>query len=600
MLNINLEEVPSSCGVYLFKGKKGEVLYIGKAKDLKTRLSYYLKNSFLSPKVYHLLQTAEKVEYFLTHNEKEALLLEANLIKKYRPKYNVLLKDDKNYPILKITINEEYPALKIVRKRKIGEKALYFGPFTSARGLKEILKILSKMFPLRKCSLSKMRRRKNPCIYYQIKKCLAPCVNQIPKKEYQKLVNGIVEFFQGKGQELLEKMREEMHKLAENLEFERAAFLRDRIKDLEELLEKQAVVLKEPLDLDLWEFKRDKNKDYFIVLFIRYGYLYGFQTLESKNLLEDLSLKEIILQFYTEGKIIPEKILVPEIWEGKEEWENLFSEISGKKIQILPIPSDEEFHLLHEIALKNLKSYITSLKKKESLPYEIISQTLKEILKLSKEPRFIEAIDLSQFFGDARVGAVVCFFEGIPLKERYRHYHIKSEAKDDYAMLYEVLERRLKRGLKENDLPDLILIDGGKGHLETALRVVEDLDIKEVELRAISKNEKREPKKVYLPGRKNPMFLAKHSEIYSFIGTIMEEAHRFVKTFAEKTKSSLTLISVLEKIKGIGPKRREIILKHFKDLEELNSTPLEKLANLPSFNLKLAKFLKENLKNFKN
>lgn len=597
MLNLNLEKVPSSCGVYLFKGEKGEILYVGKAKNLKNRLSFYLKNSSLSSKVHHLVQITKEVEFFLTHNEKEALLLEANLIKRYRPKYNVLLKDDKNYPILKIALDEEYPALKIVRKRKKGEKALYFGPFTSARGLREILKILSTMFPLRKCSLSEMKKRKNPCIYYQIKRCLAPCVNSVSKEEYEKLVRGVVEFFQGKGKELLEKLKEEMHRLAENLEFEKAAFIRDRIKDLEKLLENQAVVLRKPLDLDLWETKREKDKDYFIVLFVRYGYLYGFQTLESKNWLEESSLKEIILQFYTEGRIIPEKILVPEIWEDKEEWEKLFSEISGQKVEILPFSTQEELVLLHEIALKNLESYLNSIKKKSTSSYEVISQDLRELFKLSREPRFIEAIDLSQFYGEAKVGAVVCFFEGTPLKERYRRYHIRSSAKDDYTMLYEILERRLRRGLEENTLPDLILIDGGKGHLETALRVAEDLGIKEVEIRAIAKNEKREPEKIYLPGRKNPLFLSRYQEVYHFIGNIMEEAHRFAKSFAEKTKNAHTLSSALEKVKGIGPKRKEIILKHFRDLEELTSASLEELSKLPSFNLKIAKVLKENLKN---
>ncbi|MCD6548077.1 MAG: excinuclease ABC subunit C, partial [Thermodesulfobacterium sp.] len=254
MVKINLEEIPKSPGVYLFKNERGEVLYVGKAKDLRNRLSYYTKNSFLSPKINNLLISAEKVEYFLTKNEKEALLLEANLIKRYRPKYNVLLKDDKNYPLLRIPIKEKYPSLQIVRRRKKGDQALYFGPFTSAKGLREILKLLSKTFPLRKCSLAEMRRRKTPCIYYQIKKCLAPCVYNISEEEYKKMVEGVIEFFQGKGSVLIKKLEEEMHRLAENLEFERAAFLRDRIADLKNILEKQAVVLDKPLDLDLWEY----------------------------------------------------------------------------------------------------------------------------------------------------------------------------------------------------------------------------------------------------------------------------------------------------------------------------------------------------------
>jgi excinuclease ABC subunit C len=599
VLNLNLKEIPQAPGVYLFKSKRGEVLYVGKAKDLRARLSAYVKEPYLSPKLEHLLRNTESVEYFLTDTEKAALLLEANFIKKYRPKYNVLLKDDKNYPLLRIPIKEKYPSLQIVRKRKKGDQALYFGPFTSARGLREILKLLSKTFPLRKCSLAEMKRRKTPCIYYQIKKCLAPCVNPIPEEEYKKMVDGVIEFFQGKGKELIKKLEEEMHRLSENLEFERAAFLRDRIEDLKKVLETQAVVLDTPLDLDLWEYKKDNSNEYFIVLFVRYGYLYGFQTFQIKNPLgEKPALKEVILQFYMEGKIIPEKIFLPEKPEEKEELESILSELSGKEIKILESFQDEKIKILRDLALKNLENFILSEKRREKPWYAGLSEELVEVLRLSREPRWIEAIDLSQFYGTARVGALVCFFEGEPEKSRYRHYHIKGEGKDDYAMLYEVVYRRLERGLEENNLPDLILIDGGKGHLETALRAGEDLEVKEVEFRAIAKNEKRQPEKLYIPGRKNPLFLPKYKEVYHFIGRVMSEAHRFAKTFAEKTKEKETLTSILDRIKGIGPKRKEVLLENFKDLEEILNTPLEKLSNLPGFNLKIAKVLKENLQKF--
>jgi excinuclease ABC subunit C len=595
MIDLNLKEVPESPGVYLFKNKKGEVLYVGKAKNLRNRLSYYIKGPLLSPKVYHLVQSAEKVEYFLTQNEKEALLLEATLIKKYRPKYNVVFKDDKNYPLLRIPLNEKYPALQIVRRRKKGDKAIYFGPFTSARGLREILKLLSKTFPLRKCSLAEMKRRKTPCIYYQMKKCLAPCVNPIPEEEYKKMVEGVIEFFQGKGEILLQKLREEMERLAENLEFERAAFLRDRIRDLEAIMEKQAVVLNEPIDLDFWEHKKIDSEEFFIVLFIRYGYLYGFHTFKLRNLLEESVFKEVLLQFYLDGKIIPPNIYVPLEIEEKEDLEALLSEIAGDKITV-DFPQKEEFKILREIALKNLENYILFERRKEKPWYAGLSEELMQVLRLQHEPRWIEAIDLSQFYGEARVGAVVCFFEGEPEKSRYRKYHIKSEAKDDYAMLYEVLYRRLKRGLEEETLPDLFLIDGGKGHLETALRVAEDLNINTVEFRAIAKNEKRQPEKAYLPGRKNPLFLPRYKEVYHFIGRVMSEAHRFAKTFAEKTKEKLTLSSILDEIKGIGPKRKEVLLQHFKNLEEILNTPVIKLATLPGFNLKIAQTLQQELR----
>lgn len=599
MLEINLKEIPESSGVYLFKNSKGEVLYVGKAKNLRNRLSSYVKGPLLSPKLYHLLEISEKVEYFLTRTEKEALLLEASLIKKYRPKYNVLLKDDKNYPLLRIPINEVYPSLQVVRRRKKGDKAIYFGPFTSARGLREILKMISKFYPLRKCSFSEMKRRTTPCLYYQIKKCLAPCVKDVSKEEYRKMVEEVIEFFQGKGKELVQKLKAEMEKLAENFEFERAAFLRDRIRDLETILEKQAVVLKDPIDLDFWAGKRIENRYYCIVLFIRYGYLYGFQTFSLRDPLETINLGEVLSQFYLDGKLIPPKIYVCEPIEEKETLENVFTEAIGSKVEILEESelTEEEFAILKALAIKNLDTFILSERRKEKPWYSGLAEEIKEVLRLSKEPRWIEAVDVSQFYGEARVGATVCFFEGEPEKSRYRKYHVKeAKGRDDYAMLYEVLSRRLRRGIEEDNLPDLLLIDGGKGHLETALRVLEDLVLVEkVEVRAIAKNERRQPEKLYIPGRKNPFFLPRHKEIYHFIGRIMEEAHRFAKTFAETTKEKKTLLGKLDHIKGIGKKRKEILLSHFKDLEEVLKVPTEKIAKLPSFNYKLAKILKEEL-----
>lgn len=597
MFKIDLSTIPQSCGVYLFKGAKGEVLYVGKAKDLRARLSSYFKGPILSPKVVALLQQAFDLEYFLTQTEKEALLLEATFIKKYRPKYNVLLKDDKNYPMLRLSLQEEYPALQIVRRRKKGDRALYFGPFTSARGLREILKLLSKLFPLRKCSLAEMQRRKTPCVYYQIKKCLAPCVRKVSPEEYAKLVEGVVEFFQGKGALVLEKLKREMEALAERLEFERAAFLRDRIKDLEAILEKQAVVLSEPLDLDLWEYKRDNDSEYLIVLFVRYGYLYGYQTFHLRRPIfdEGPTLKEVILQYYLEGKIIPELILVPEIWENREDYAKILTDMAGKEIKIEVSQGTKEYIYLRTIAQKNLDNFILSEKRREKPWFGGLAEELKRVFRLENEPRYIEALDLSQYYGKARVGAIVAFFEGEPEKSRYRHYRIKGEGKDDFSMLYEVLYRRLKRGLEESNLPDLILIDGGKGHLETALRVAEDLGITNLAIRSVAKNERREPEKIYIPGRKNPLFLPRYKDIFHFVGRVMQEAHRFALSFAEKTLQKENLVTLLDRIPGIGPKRKEILLKHIKSLEDLKEMPLAELARLPGFNRKIAKILKEEI-----
>ncbi len=597
MLEIALEEIPQDSGVYFFRGERGEVLYVGKAKNLRARLANYFNAGVLNPKIQNLLNQAKAYEYFLTATEKEALLLEATLIKKYRPKYNVLLKDDKNYPMLRLSLQEPYPALQIVRKRRKGDKALYFGPFTSARGLREILKLLSKTFPLRKCSLAEMRRRRAPCLYFQIKKCLAPCVRPIPKEEYDYLVQGVIEFFQGKGKELLEKWRLEMHQLAENLEFERAAFLRDRIKDLELILEKQAVVLSEPKDLDLWEKKRVGEREFFIVLFVRYGYLYGYQTFSLKLPLHNNSIfGEVLLQYYLEGKIIPETIFIPEVLEEDEEnFEKILSEYAGTQVRLRRIEGESQYEHLRSLALRNLENFIATYKEGKEAEYEKLAEELRKFLQLEEPPYHIEAIDLSQYAGQARVGAIVAFYQGNPDKGKYRLYKIKSEAKDDYTMLYEVVQRRLKRGLEERDLPDLLLIDGGKGHLEVALTAAYDLGCTKLAIRSIAKDEMRNPEKVYIPGRKNPKLLPKYQTLYQFIGKILLEAHRFAFSYSQKRLQMINFESLLDKIPGIGPKRKKILLTHIRDLKDLVSLSTEEIAKLPGFNLKIAKSIKEFL-----
>ncbi len=593
---VKLEALPNEPGVYLYKDERGQVLYVGKAKDLRARIGSYFRNGYLIPKVQKLLEQAKALEYILTRTEKEALLLEATLIKKYRPKYNVLLKDDKNYPLIRISLEEDYPALQIVRRRRKGDRALYFGPFTSAKAIREILKVLTKTFPLRRCSLVEMRRRKEPCIYYQIKKCLAPCVKKVSREEYARLVQGVVDFLQGRCQQVVSALREEMLRLAENLEFERAAFLRDRLAELEEVLTKQAVVLDEPVDFDLWEFKEERENFYAIVLFVRFGYLYGYQTFRLRNPLPSTSnLDNILLQFYTEGKIIPEKIYWPA--EKDPSLNEALSELAGKRVEVNPLPEEQRFHYLREMAQKNLEHFRLTQLRKEKPWYEGLGEELAKLLRLSEIPRYVEAIDLSQYSGSAKVGALVCFFEGEPDKARYRHYHIRSEGRDDYSMLYEVVYRRLSRGIEEGNLPEVILLDGGKGQLQTALQAAEDLKIFSVHFAAIAKDEKRISNKLYLPKRKNPILLSKYTEVSHFLQRVMEEAHRFAKTFAEKTKEKIDFQSqIFQDLPGLGDKRKKTLLVHFRSLEELAKADLERIANLPGFNLSLAKRIKERLK----
>ncbi len=592
-----IKEAPEAPGVYLFKGEKGEILYVGKAKNLKKRLSNYLRQDFSqTPKTRALLAKAAEVEIIVARSEKEALLLEANLIKKYRPRYNVILRDDKAYPLLRISLHEKFPGIKVVRRRR-KDKALYFGPYPSAGAVRETLRFLGRIFPLRRCSMAEFKRRERPCLYYQIRRCPAPCVGKISEEEYRQIVNGAIMFLRGKAGPLLKRLRAEMEACAERLEFERAAVLRDRIRAIEKTLEAQVVALPEERDLDVFAIAIQGEKISGCVLFVRSGALIGKKNFHlSRADLDEPALFSLLLrQFYDEGKYIPDEILLPREPEDQEFLSEWLSELAGKKVEI-KIPKRGARRNLMEMAKKNALEALAARLKGER-PYEELAEEMTTRLRLPRVPRRVEGIDISNIKGKIPVGVTISFLDGAPDKGAYRRYHIKGVSQpNDYAMMFEVLRRRLTRGVEENNLPDLLVIDGGKGQLQMALTVLEELGLRgEIGVCAIAKEREKEGDKIYIPGRKNPVNLARHHEILRFLQRVRDEAHRFAVTFHRRTRSKRALVSSLDQIPGVGPKRRQTLLRYFGDLEAIKKASIEEIARLPGLNRKVAQEIKKYL-----
>ncbi|OAQ21901.1 excinuclease ABC subunit UvrC [Thermosulfurimonas dismutans] len=590
-----LRKIPEAPGVYLFKDGRGVVLYVGKAKNLRRRLSSYLTPN--TPKTQNLLLRAKTLETILTRNEKEALILEANLIKKHRPRYNIVLRDDKAYPLIRISLKDKFPRLMVVRRKRKGDQALYFGPYPSSRAVRETVKILTRFFPLRRCSNAEMNRRTRPCLYYQIGKCLAPCVGFISPAKYRQIVEEAVAFLEGRSRDLLQKLRTDMEAAAENLEFERAAVLRDRLRALEKILETQAAVLPEERDLDVFALAQKNEKISGAVLFVRHGKLIGHKVFHLRGSTEEDPWENLLKQFYDEGKLIPETVVLPEIPAERKLLEEWLSELRGGPVEIVR-PQDKILTGLYETAQRNAEEALRARLKGEKT-WDELAEELATVLRLPVIPVRIEGVDLSSLQGTAPVGAIVSFFEGEPDKSRYRRYHIRtvSGTPDDYAMLYEVLFRRIQKGLAEKDLPDLLLIDGGKGHLETGRRVLEELGLSEkIGLCAIAKEREEEGEKVYIPGRKNPLKLSKHGEVLRFLMRVRDEVHRFVLSFHRKTREKRALSSFLDGIPGIGEKRKRVLLSQFASPEEILAAGASEIASLPGFNRKVAEELITRLK----
>jgi excinuclease ABC subunit C len=590
-----LARIPPDPGVYLMKDRKGRVIYVGKAASLRARVRSYFNNSDTRAFVPLLGRLLGDIETVVVNNEKEALLLENNLIKQHQPRFNVKLVDDKNFLVLRLDPRARYPRLEVTRR--IGKDgAKYFGPYHSATSCRQTLQVVNRHFKLRTCTDHVLNSRKRPCLQFQIKRCDAPCVFPIPEEEYGKQVQDVALFLEGKDDELLDRLKGRMKHAAQNTEYEVAGAVRDQIRSLEKTLEEQRVVSSDLRDQDVFGLHRQGPAVEIVVLHIRNGKLMGRRNFSFGG--QEFPTEEVLSSFvslyYDLGNYLPDEVLLPievEDARAKCEW---LSEKRGKKVEVLA-PQRGPRNKLIDLAEKNAaSSFVTRRNKTEDAETSLAK--LQQRLSLKKLPRRIECFDISHIQGTATVASMVVFLDGEPAKSEYRTFKIKTSANDDFASMYEVLSRRFRRSktaeVNEEQrgwvLPDLLVIDGGKGQLATAIAALRDAQINPSLLDAIGLAKEREdkegtkqPDRVFLPNAKDPLKLRPNSAELFLLARIRDEAHRFAVTFHKKLRRRRTLRSALEDVPGVGQKRKRELLKTFGSLKKVREASAAELARAP-------------------
>lgn len=542
-MNIQLKEklsgLPEKPGVYLFKDTRGNVIYVGKAVSLRGRVrSYFAKQKNAPAKQTWMLQKIHDVDYVVTGSETEAFLVENTLIKKYRPRFNVHLRDDKTYPYIKITTQENFPKLQVVRKR-FKDGATYFGPFVSAGSMRETLKLIEKLFPLATCSLNIDGSEDRPCLEYYIGRCAGPCSGEINKENYRRIVEQACGFLSGKTEGMEKELKEKMKEASGSQEYELAARYRDKLFSLQSVLEKQKAVLPVFSDLDCIGVARDEKTACVQILFVRRGKLSGqeYFILEHENAEETELLETFLKQYYLKAAFIPEKILLSELLNSEDILgvERFLSEQKESRVQFHAPQRGREKHLVL-LSVENAQTHLESLNLAESRKKEEVMRLLKEMqdeLSLPHLPRRIEAFDISNLDGTHSAGSMVVFTDAKPDNKEYRHFKIKTvEGIDDYAMMREVLLRRYRRVLLENLMrPDLILIDGGKGHLQTGVTALRELGM-DIPAAGLAKQDEI----LFLAHKEDALFLPRDSRVLHVFQHIRDEAHRFAITYHRKLR----------------------------------------------------------------
>ncbi len=599
MSNFNIQEelkkIPDNPGVYLMKNTFNEIIYVGKAKNLKKRVRQYFQSKNHAVKIQNMIKNISEFEYIMTDNELEALILEANLIKKHMPKYNTLLRDDKQYPYIKISTNEKYPRIIKVREVK-KDGARYYGPYASNYAVNEIIHIINNLFSVRKCSLKLdgTKKSQRPCLNYHINKCSAPCMGGVDKAEYRKEVDKVIDFLNGSGDDIVELLKTNMTEASKNLDFELAAKYRDQIKSIEIIHEKQKIDAATVVaDQDVIGTAIGIEEACVQVFFIRSGKIIGREHYLLTNI-ENETREEIvssfITQFYTGTVYIPKEVLIECEIEERELFESLLSEKRGNKVTIkTPVKGDKNMlvKMVKKNALEILEKGSARIKKnmEES---QVALNDLKNLLGLDEMPFRIEAFDISNIQGVESVGSMVVFEKGMPSNSNYRRFKIKTVVgPNDYKSMEEVIERRLNRGLSSeeengfNKMPDLMLIDGGKGQTGIAERVVENYGLN-IPVCGMVKDDKHTTNGLLYKGQEIP--LKRTSEVYKLIWKIQEEAHRFAISYHRNLRDKTVFKSELDNIKGIGEKRKINLLRHFGSVESIKTKTAEELAKVPTMN----------------
>ncbi len=588
-----LDALPTEPGVYLMKDRRGQIIYVGKAVNLRSRVrSYFNRTGDTRVFVSLLDQLLGDLETVLVSNEKEALLLENELIKKHRPRFNVLLKDDKQFISLRLDKRQPYPRLEVVRKYE-RDGARYFGPYSSAGAIRETLRVINRFFHLRTCTDHVLANRKRPCLLHQIGRCPAPCVYPVPQDQYHRSVNEVVMFLEGKGGELVEGLRLRMKRAAQELKFEEAARVRDQLSAIERSLERQKVATTDFKDQDVFAFHREGDRILFYVLWVRQGRLNGGQSFPfgSQEFPDEELLASFVNLYYDQGSFVPEEVLLPlELEDGTDGLEALLSERKGERVRVLVPKRGEKLDLV-KMSAKNAEQAFVERRRTKDETDTVLSR-LQQRLGLRNFPRRMECFDISHFQGSAIVASQVAVTDGDADKSRYRKYKIKTlEKQDDFASMYEVISRRLKRGLEDNDLPDLLVIDGGKGQLASAHAAMKDVGVETVDVVGLAKSRDlevfdrdaesaRSPERVFVVGRKDPIVLSQNSAEMFMLTRMRDEAHRFAITYQKQVLRKSRVRSALEDIPGVGETRRKQLLRHFGSLKRVGEASIEELAEV--------------------
>ena len=581
--------LPTTPGVYLMKNIKGEVFYIGKAKNLRARLRSYSSGSDTRAFVHLLDRLLADIEVILTHTDKEALIAENDLIKKYQPRFNIKLTDDKNFLCLRIDPRHSFPRLEI-RRRFGKDKARYFGPYHSATAIRKTLRIVNRHFQLRTCSDQVLKSRTRPCLQYQIKRCPAPCVYELPAGEYEANVQSVVAFLDGRADELLQVLTNRMKAHAEHLRFEEAAQVRDQLRAIEKSLERQMVVSPDFVNRDVVGLYREGPAVEIHLMRTREGRLIEAKRYSYTKL--ELPTAEILshfaTQYYAELEDLPDEILFPPemIW-GKA-LEELLTDTTQRPLRVVTPKRGHKARLI-SLAKTNAQQAFVD-KKRQAGAAQTVLKGLKNSLRLSRVPEHLECFDISHLQSSHIVASAVAFVNGAPHKALYRHYKIRSTAtQDDFKSMYEVISRRVRRGLEEGSLPDLMVIDGGKGQLNAARAALDDHGVDWVDLISLAKSRltersqkdvKRSSERVFVHGVKNPIVLRANSAELFLLMRARDEAHRFAIEFQRQQRRKAATRSLLDTIPGVGPKKRKALLSHFGSAKGVQKASLEELQGV--------------------
>ncbi len=601
-LELKIAKLPESPGCYLMKDENGEIIYVGKAVNLKNRVRSYFRETAHTPKVEAMISHIHDFDILLCQTNLEALCLECNLIKRHRPYYNILLKDDKHYPYLRVDLKEPYPRLTLARRME-KDGAKYFGPYIGATAVKQVIDAVRDVFPLRTCKLSlPLKTPRRPCVNYEIGRCLAPCAGKCTEAQYWDMLDGVLSFLGGDYRQVVDRLRGEMNAAAARMQYERAAVLRDKIRDVEGLMERQIAIQTERAEQDILALAQDGLDAMVQLMYVRGGRMVGgdhFPLPREGSEEPGEVLASFLTQYYEDGNLIPRHVLVQALPEDSQpQLEAWLREQKGGAVT-LATPKRGEKHELIRLAVKNAADALEKRNARENIRQERTVGAcagLARVLGLPQAPRRIEGFDISNTQGVLSVAAMVVFIDGVAAKKEYRHFRIRTVVgANDFASMKEVLGRRFAHGMQEkaereaaglpavggrfSDLPDLVLIDGGPQQLRFAREALQELGVEVPMFGLAERNEE-----IYLPDRADPICLDHHTPELHLVQRIRDEAHRFGITHHRALRGKASIHSQLEDIPGVGPKRRKALLSHFGSLKAIREANMDELLAVPGMN----------------